>query len=76
MEVTGQLHSTVTLFTGMKPRTHGTVEYVCPDMLRKTTKYNVKGTAIPLQAWTGPAGPRRFEFPRFQDSRHMKVVTL
>ena len=35
-----------------------------------------KGKAIPLQAWTGPEGSRRFEAPRFQDNRHMKVVGL
>jgi hypothetical protein len=29
-----------------------------------------KGTAIPLQAWTGP------EDSRFRDSRHMKVGRL
>ena len=31
-----------------------------------------EGKAIPLQAWTGP----QVEAPRFQDSRHMKVVRL
>jgi hypothetical protein len=31
---------------------------------------NNKGKAISLQAWTGS------EAPRFQDNRHMKVVTL
>jgi hypothetical protein len=36
----------------------------------------VKSKAIPLQAWTGPEGSRRAEAPRFQDSRHMKVVRL
>ena len=30
-----------------------------------------KGKAIPLEAWTGPEGSRRF-----QDTRHMKVVRL
>jgi len=35
-----------------------------------------KGKAIPLQIWTGPEGSRRFEAPRFQDNRHMKVVGL
>jgi len=33
-----------------------------------------KGKAIPLQAWRGPEGS--VEAPRFQDSRHMKVVRL
>jgi hypothetical protein len=31
---------------------------------------NRKGKAIPLQAWTGPEGPR------FQDNRHTNVVRL
>ena len=34
-----------------------------------------KGKAIPLQAWTGPWGFQEVEVPRFQDNRHMKVVT-
>ena len=33
-----------------------------------------KGTAVPLQAWTGPEGSRRLRFTVFQDSRHMKLV--
>ena len=32
--------------------------------------------AIPLQAWTGPESSRKVKAPRFQDSRHMKVVRL
>ena len=32
--------------------------------------------AIPLLAWTGPEGSREVEAPRFQDSRHVKVVRL
>jgi len=35
-----------------------------------------KGKAISLQAGTDPEGSRRFEAPRFQDSRHMKEVRL
>ena len=35
----------------------------------------VKGKAIPLQAWR-PRGFQEFEAPRFQDNRHMKVVSL
>jgi hypothetical protein len=33
---------------------------------------NKKGKAIPLQTWTG----QEVEAPRFQDSRHMKVLRL
>jgi len=36
--------------------------------------HNVK--AVPLQAWTRPWGFQEVEAPRFQDSRHMKVVRL
>jgi hypothetical protein len=36
----------------------------------------VKGKSIPLQAWTDPIGFQEFEAPRFQDSRHMKAVSL
>jgi hypothetical protein len=35
----------------------------------------VKGKVTPLQAWTGPEF-QEDETPRFQDSRHMKVVRL
>jgi uncharacterized protein (DUF2384 family) len=37
---------------------------------------NVKGKAIPLQAWTRPEGSKRLRLTRFQDNRHMKVVRL
>jgi hypothetical protein len=35
------------------------------------TAGNIKGQAVPLQAWTGF---QEIEIPRFQDSRYMKVV--
>jgi len=28
--------------------------------------YPIKGTAIPLQAWTGPEGSRRLRLPDFK----------
>ena len=31
-----------------------------------TESLNTKGKAIPLQAWTGPEGSRRFRFPDFK----------
>ena len=34
------------------------------------------GKAIPLQVWTGPEIFQQAEAPRYQDSRHMKVVRL
>jgi len=36
-----------------------------------------KGTAIPLQAWTGPEGSRRLRLPDLRQSAHEggKVVT-
>ena len=36
----------------------------------------VKGKAVPLQAWIVPEGFQEVETPRFQDIRHMKVVRL
>ena len=39
-----------------------------------TVKYVVK--IVPVQAWTGPECSSRLRMPRFQDSRHMKVVRL
>jgi len=35
-----------------------------------------KGKAIPLQAWRGLYGSKRFFLQEFLDSRHMKVVNL
>jgi hypothetical protein len=66
IEVICQLYSNVTFFTGIETRTHETGEHVCPDMYRKTTKYNVIGQAIPLQAWTGPQGSRSLRIPDFK----------
>jgi len=43
-------------------------------MLLLTSSYFIE--AIPLQAWIGPEGYRGVEVPRFQDSRHTKVVRL
>jgi len=37
-----------------------------------TEEEEEEAKAIPLQAWTGPQGSRKV--PRFQNSRHMKVV--
>ena len=46
------------------------------DMKAYERSGSIKAKATPLQAWTGPEGSRRFEAPRFQDNRHMKVVRL
>ena len=32
----------------------------------KSIKENIKGKAIPLQAWTGPEGSRRLRLPDFK----------
>ena len=42
-------------------------------LTNRTINVESKGKAIPLQVWTGP---EEFEATRFQDKRHMKVVTL
>jgi len=36
-----------------------TIDILAPDR-------NVKGKAIPLQAWTGPEGSRRLRLPDFR----------
>jgi hypothetical protein len=43
-----------------------------------TTSLNMlsKGKAIPIQAWIGPVGSRRFRHPEFLDNLHMEVATL
>jgi hypothetical protein len=35
-----------------------------------------KGTAIPVQAWTGPYGSKRLRLPQFLDNRHIKMARL
>jgi hypothetical protein len=32
-----------------------------------------KGTAIPIQVWTGLYGSRRLRIPMFLDNRHIKM---
>ena len=52
-------------------------KYSVRHSVHRTSK--CKGKAIPLPAWTGPEDSCRLrwvEAPRFQDSRHMKVVRL
>jgi hypothetical protein len=44
--------------------------------LKSSTRTVVKGKAVPVQAWTGTGGSRRFRLPDFKDSRYMKVVRL
>ena len=39
-----------------------TLPYICV----LSWKYNGKGKAIPLQAWTGPEGSRRLRLPDFK----------
>ena len=48
-------------------------------MLRNNVIYvKVKGTAFPLQAWTGPEGSRKLRFPDFMTTAKDggKVVSL
>ena len=33
---------------------------------QRTSYFNVKGKAFPLQGWTGPEGFRRFRLPDFK----------
>jgi len=42
----------------MAPRSHAARQSVLCDA--------IKGKAIPLQAWTGPAGSRRLRLPDFK----------
>jgi len=36
----------------------------------------VKGKAVPLQAWSGPEGSRKLRFPDFMTTAQRKVVRL
>ena len=38
--------------------------------------YEGKSKSVPLHAWCGPEGSRRFRLPYFHDIRHVKVVRL
>jgi hypothetical protein len=50
---------------------------LCSPTYRPTNANSLcKGTAIPLQAWTGPESCRRLRLPEFLDSRQMKVIRL
>jgi len=41
------------------------------------TGIKVKGTAVPLQAWSGPEGSRKLGFPDYMTSQDCgKVVSL
>jgi hypothetical protein len=46
------------------------------NLLTCRRKVEGKGKAIPLNPWTGPLRFQEVEAPRFQDSRHIKVVRL
>jgi hypothetical protein len=46
------------------------------NLLTCRRKVEGKGKAIPLNPWTGPLGSQDVEAPRFQDNRHMKVVSF
>jgi hypothetical protein len=37
------------------------------------TKVQIKGKAVPLQAWSGPEGPRKLRFPDFMRMQKMAV---
>ena len=43
----------------------GTVTAKESSLLRDPIKQLLKGTAVPLQAWSGPEGPRKLIFPDF-----------
>jgi hypothetical protein len=47
----------------------------CKD---NTRSINVKGKAVPLQAWSGPEGSRKLRFPNFMTTAQDggKVVSL
>ena len=36
---------------------------------------DMKGEAIPIQAWTGPEGSRRLRLPEFLDSQQMRIAS-
>ena len=41
---------------------------------RAATPVKVKG--IPIEAWTGPHGPRKLRLQEYLDSRHMRVTVV
>jgi hypothetical protein len=52
--------------------------YIVSARKRETTLHThaAKGKRVPLQAWTGPWGSRRFRIPEFLDNQNMEVVML
>jgi len=60
----------------MTPRYSGTAGH---EMIVDTTPpKHKKGKAVPLQAWSGPEGPRKLRFPDFITTAQngSKVVSL
>ena len=57
--------------------THNVRSFELGDEVLDTWIYQVKGKAVPLQAWTGPEGSRKLRFPDFVTTQDGgKVVTL
>ena len=46
------------------------------QLFSQDTQVGVKGKAIPVQAWTSPEGSRTLRSSDFEDTRHMKGLTL
>jgi len=42
------------------------MKYYIESRKQRTSLKNVKGKAIPVQAWTGPEGSRRLRIPDFK----------
>ena len=51
-------------------------EELAATIFRAVYQQYIKGKAIPLQAWTGPEGSRRFRLPDFKTIATLKVVRL
>jgi hypothetical protein len=51
---------------------------VIRDLLEMSFSKRRKGKAVPLQAWSGPEGPRKLRFPDFMTTAEDggKVVSL
>jgi len=49
-----------------------------PLILNLTTRWGLKGKAVPLRAWSGPEGSRKLRLPDFVTTLHDggKVVSL
>ena len=66
------------LYFYLIPRSFISSKYLLADKIQCLQPYQMKGKAVPLQAWSGPEGSRNLKFPDFMTTAQDigKVVSL